>query len=333
MTYTYADENDLPASSSRCCTPGLQRCSSYLALGLTGLFGLCAVLLPIAWFIVVPFYIDTDALHHKYDFEPMKLSAFLGWGYALITLIAMLTPVIAFGVIQSRKVEGRLALFGVGFVYVLMLVIGNALSTSRTDSRIAYKDSFAIKFNEYYCDSRTLRMCLDKKSDLHQLVLLTRGNITAASTTTSNATVAGVLDSETPTTAALAIWTRCKAVILGAMARETARDNEAEEAAEMEIETGKIYRFVDACGTSHAADAWCGSFLTRKTPFTDAEHQTLPAPFAANVVMFESYTQEWSRRMDYSNVLLGAAVGCMALAAGSFALHGCSSNNAQGARR
>lgn len=270
---------------------------------LSAAVGVCATLLPIAWFVIVPFYIDTDALHHKYDFVPMAVNSFVAWRAALLGLIPLLTPV-AFISSLVAKTGGFCGLTLASLIYGILLIIGNALSSSRTHSRQANENNFAKLFNEYYCDMRTLRVCLEGTSQ-QDLVILTRG---------SNAT-AGVFSAETPTSATLAIWKRCKTVILEAMAREVARDNDPEEASELEIETVPIFRFIDDTNGSRATDTWCGDGLYRTTPLSVADHLSLPSPYAANPAMFPSYTQEWSRRMHYSNIFLGTAIAGMVLVA------------------
>lgn len=265
-------------------------------------FGLiiCASLLVIAWLIVVAFITDFDTLHHKYTFEPRSVTSFTVWGTAAIAIPSTMIPFAGYALVVGEKRTRRWILYAMGAFFTAMLVSGNLLSTSETSKRENFELQFAVKFNDFYCDTRTLKVCLEgSRADV---LLLTRGNSTTANASSDDA--------------ALSIWSRCREVMLEGMAQEAKRD-EAEgdsEEGEKEIETKPLYKFLKDYQASHEVDLWCGNALQRKTPLSDQEQRTFPAPHAANPKMFEKYTREWSKRMLYSNVLLGSALGCMLLA-------------------
>lgn len=267
-------------------------------------FGLiiCATLLVIAWLVVVACIIDFDTLHHKYTFEPRSVTVFNAWGTVAIVVMPAVIPFAGFALTSGENHTRRLTLYAVCAYVIAMLVAGNILGPLETSKRENFEQQFAVKFNNFYCNTRTLKACLEgSRADL---LLLTRGN-TISAANASNAD-----------DAALSIWSRCREVLLESMAQEAKRD-EAEgdnEEGEKEVETEPLYKFLKKCQASHEIDVWCGNALQRTTPLTDHEQRTLPAPHAANPQMFHKYTREWSRRMLYSNILLGPALGFMLLA-------------------
>lgn len=262
--------------------------------------GICALLLAIAWYVVVPFFIDVDAMHWHYGFKPMSVTPYTAWGTTLFVLIPMQLQWVVGAIYCGATRESRWMMYVSCGVYLVLLVVGNTLDASQTSKRLAFEPQFAAKFNTYYCDSRALRVCLDGPQD--DLLVLIHGNNGAA----QNVSAA----------AELAVWTRCRQVIAESMGR--AHFDEGDSSGDKEIEAGAIYKFLDDCTTSRQVDAWCGDQLHRTTPVTDEEHRTSPSPYASNPEMFHEYTREWSRRMFYSNVLLGSALGCQLLAAWSW---------------
>lgn len=263
---------------------------------------ICAVLLMITWLVVVAFIIDFDTLHHKYTFEPQSVTVFNVWGTVTTVVISAVIPFIGFTLVSDENRTRRRTLYAVCAYVIAMLVAGNILGPLETSKRVNFEQQFAVKFNDFYCDTRTLKVCLEgSRADL---LLLTRGNPTSA------------VNASNADDAALSIWSRCREVLLESMAQEAKRD-EAEgddEEGEKEVETEPLYKFLKKCQVSHETDVWCGNVLQRTTPLADHEQRTLPAPHAVNPQMFHKYTREWSRRMLYSNVLLGPALGFMLLA-------------------
>lgn len=71
-------------------------------------------------------------------------------------------------------------------VYSTLLVLGNAIVNSETHKREAFEQSFAVQFNNFYCSSRTVRVCLEGTET--EVMLLTRGNETLAVKSSENAT-------------------------------------------------------------------------------------------------------------------------------------------------
>lgn len=265
----------------------------------------CASLLIVAWLVVVAFIVNLDTLSHKYTFEPRSITTFNAWGTTSMIIVSAVIPLAGFLLASGENKTKRWTLHAVCAFAVAMLVSGNILGAKETSKRENFEQQFAVKFNDFYCDTRTLKVCLEgSRADL---LLLTRGNVTAA-TSTANAS---------SDDAALSIWERCREVLLEGMAEEAKRDKaegDEYEEGEKEVETKPLYKFLSDCKASLETDVWCGNVLQRKTSLTDQEQRTLPAPHAMNPQMFKKYTREWSKSMFYSNILLGAALGCMLLA-------------------
>lgn len=273
-------------------------CSSMLAFGCVVL----ALLLAVTWYIVVPFLVDNHALHSKYTFTPRSTATFTGWGTSMLVIM----PWAVIGTVFSLSTDNAHALRAlICASYAILLIVGNILGSIETTARNGYENEFAVKFNHFYCDTRTLRVCLEGNRD--NLAVLTRGNATA------------ILASENPTDIAFAVWDRCQYVLLEAMDQEAKMDDDGGEDAktegEKEIETKPLYNFLDNTSGSRDIDAWCGNVYHYKLTPTIAQQQALPSPYASNPEMFAKYTREWSRRMLYSNVFLGTAAGLMLLAA------------------
>ncbi|TYZ60474.1 hypothetical protein PybrP1_005788 [[Pythium] brassicae (nom. inval.)] len=251
-------------------------------------------LLAIAWYIIVPFLVDNHALHEKYTFTPRSVTAFTNWGYIMLGVIPAAVFVVIFGATDDNPRWLR-AVVCAG--YVVVLLAGNILGAIETSARNGYENQFAVKFNDFYCDTRTLRVCLEGKRD--DLIVLTRGNATA------------VQASENPTDVALSIWSRCQEVLLESMAQEARADDDggedAETEGEKEIETKPLYTFLDDCSASRDIDMWCGNVHHYRMTLSDAQQQARPSPFASTPEMFARYKREWTRRMLFSNVLLGGS--------------------------
>ncbi|GAB9463417.1 hypothetical protein Gpo141_00000879 [Globisporangium polare] len=265
--------------------------------------GVSALSLAVSWYVIVPFFIDAQAMHWRYAFKPMSVTPYTAWGTTLFVLIPLQLQWVIGTMCGGASRVTRWMLYISCGVYLVLLLAGNALGASQTAKRLAFEPQFAARFNAYYCDSRTLRVCLDGPQD--KLLVLIRGN---------NGSLSG--SESTTDAAALAVWTRCQQVIAEAMGR--AHFDDGDTPGDKEIEAGAIYRFIDDCVKSSDMDAWCGDLPHRTTPLTDEEHLTLPSPYAENREMYQRYTNEWSRRMLYSNVLLGSALGCQLLAAWSW---------------
>lgn len=266
--------------------------------------GVCALLLAIAWYVLVPFYIDAQAMHWHYAFKPMSVTPYTAWGTTLFVLIPLQLQWVIGAMCGGTSRVTRWMLYISCGAYLMLLVVGNALGASQTSKRLAFESQFAVKFNDYYCDSKTLRVCLDGPQD--DFLMLIRGNNKSALNASAS------IDD----TAELVVWTRCRQVITESMRR--AHFDDGDTPGDKEIEAGAIYRFLDDCVKSSDVDAWCGDLLHRTTPMTNGEHLKSPSPYAENPEMFHKYTREWSRRMFYSNVLLGSALGCQLLAAWSW---------------
>jgi hypothetical protein len=308
-------------SSPGCCSRLSEIRCSLSAFSCFGSFcwsvplAIASPLLAIAWYVVVPFFIDTDTMGSKYAFTPMSEKSYTGWGLSLL-IIVPITIMPHVGVVCAGADRGaRWGAYFMSFIYVILLIVGNGLSAGQESKRLAVEPEFAVKFNEYYCDSRMLRVCLEGSDD-EMLVLMGRNATTGLNGTENSTHVA-----------ALSIWSQCRKVITDAM--ERSYKDEDDSPGEKEIETGPIYRFLNDVGGSSEVDAWCASVLHRATPtaMTDEEQRTLPAPFALKPEMFQKYTREWSRRMVYSNVLLGTSVGCMVLAAWSWEIRDASNDS------
>lgn len=264
--------------------------------------------LVIAWYVYVPFFVDTATMSSKYAFDSPSQSGYSGWGVAMLIIVPFILLGTAFIPCGGPERAVRWGMYITCVIYLILLVIGNSLGAGQVEKRLARAPEFTVKFNSYYCESRTLRMCLEDSQD--DLLVLMRGNGTVLAGASANAT---------GDQAAIAVWRQCQKLIVATMGR--AHHTEGDSPGDKKLEIGPIYKFLDDCGHSSEMDTWCGNLLHRTTALTDEEQRSLPAPFAANVEMFHKFTKEWARRLFYSNVLLGTAIGCLMLGAWSFKIN------------
>lgn len=261
--------------------------------------------LVIAWYVYVPFFVDTATMNSKYAFDAPSQSGYDGWGLAMLIIVPLVLFMTAFIPCAGPERVVRWTMYVTCVIYLILLTIGNSLGSGQVEKRLAREPEFVAKFNSYYCETRTLIVCLEGSQD--DLLVLMRGNGTV---------LAGAPANATSDQAAIAVWKQCQKVIMATMAR--AHFDEGDSRSDKELELGPIYKFLNDCGHSNEVDAWCGNLLHHTTALTDEEQRSLSAPFAGNVEMFHKFTKEWRRRMFYSNVLLGTAIGCLMLGAWSF---------------
>lgn len=297
----YAADADSDIGSAPAQPPSLLRrfvCRRAVALTLI----IAAELLAVVWYIVVYFLVDNSSLHFDYMFTPRSTTTFWVWrvmGLVLVALVFLLVATTLFGTQDSANVRWRPALACV--VYIVMLVTGNIIGTIETSARKGYEDEFAVKFNDFYCNARVLRVCLEGSN--REMLLLTRGNATA------------ILASENPTDVALSVWSRCQGVLLDSMVKAAERTTRQyrKRDGEKGIETKEVYQFLDDTNGSSDIDAWCGNVYHYSTSLTVAQQKTLPSPYASNPSMFTRYKREWRTRMQFSNGFLGGTVVLLAV--------------------
>lgn len=204
-----------------------------------------AVLLTIAWYIILPFLVDNRALNERYTFTPRSVTTFTAWGATMLAIM----PVVAVVTFVACDDDKRWVRVLICASYVVVLLAGNIFGAIETAARNDYENQFAVKFNDLYCETRTLRVCLEGKRD--DLIVLTRGNATA------------IQASENPTYVALSVWSRCQEVLLESMTQEAKADDgggeDAKTEGEKEIEAKPLYTFLDDCSASRDIDLRCGN--------------------------------------------------------------------------
>lgn len=255
-----------------------------------------------AAFFTVSLVLDSATMASKYSFTPRSVTTYNAWGISAEVIVPVLQmPLMAYMYLAMEMRVMRVLPFLACAVSVGLLIAGNILSHQETTKRAALESDFAAKFNDFYCDTRTLRMCLQGKPA--DVLTVTRGNDS------------DVRASENVTEVGLAIWSRCNEVLLQSIALEAkledTEDDEIKNEGEIEVELNSFNTFINDCDNSRTVDAWCGRALHRTAPLSDTEQRALPSPFATNPKMYRKYTREWSKRMLFSNVLLGTAVGCL----------------------
>lgn len=253
---------------------------------------LVAELLAMTWYVIVNLLADSKTLYFEYTFAPRSTTAFIVW--RVVALLSVSPPfvmgikLVVDDVADSRKFQRKLALAGT--IYVITLLAGNILGAFETSARTNYESEFAAKFNDFFCDTRTVRVCLEGSHD--EMLVLTRGNATTIQAT------------EDPTDVALSVWRRCQEVV-----------HDRRKDATKSILTEQLSAFLNDCSGSHDADVWCGNALRHSTPLGSPFHLELPSPHALNPAMFARYKSEWAVRMQFSNGLLGGAAVCFLVSA------------------
>lgn len=244
-----------------------------------------------------------QAIHNYYGFEPMPVGVYTTWATAAETVVPLvLLPLTCVAYAASHMRVTRWLAYVVCMGFAAFLISGNILGNRETTKRLAFKEGFATKFNSYYCSARTLRRCLQGTDE--ELLVMTHQN---ASTT--------VQPLENVTEAGLAIFSRCHQVLRESIAKEAAaedaEDSNIQVEGEIEVDLRSFYTLLDDCNNSRPLDAWCGGLQFRATPLSGEEHVSLPSAFAYNPGIFHRYTREWPKRMLYTNIFLGSAIGCV----------------------
>lgn len=269
---------------------------------------IAGLLLSVAWFVIVMCYVDSEVLEIKYVLS----QPYGAWEISMFVLVPVMWCAMVGALCRRGDYPGRVVLCVVCAFYATMLIIGNCLAAPSEANRLASESEFAIEFNTRYCAFRLVRVCLEGGDD--EAVLELTGRLNA--TTPADEVVRN--SSESLNDVALSTWNSCKNQILPLMLTRWRIIGEDYRKREKIIATSARYQFLDDCVAAPDVDAWCGLLATQS--LTKEAHRVAPAPFALNPRMFASYTKEWPRRMFYSNILLGSAVGCLVLGIGSFAL-------------
>lgn len=282
---------------------------------------IASLTLSCVFFGVVLFGVDGATLGSKYGFRPLSDHSYSAWGTAMFVVVPTLwTPMFLVCYISKHK-AGRWMHYFVAAAYLAVIIVANVLGAAETHSREAVEPQFVAKFNEFYCDSRTLHQCL-QGGQADTLTLVGRGNATLLDATANK------------TEGVLSVWTRCRQVVLKAVTGhsyevQTGTDSysnaggDADNAAlhkAIYLSTFSIDNLIKEVQGSRETDEWCANAFARhrSTPLSDAEQRAAPAPYALNPDLYTAYVDEWPRRLRYSNGLLGSAVGCMVLAAVSW---------------
>lgn len=236
----------------------------------------------------------------KYKFTPRSLATYHQWRTTTLVFVSIAFLVIGFTAFPDKSQCNRWILIVHCVVFAVLLIVGNAMAAHETSQRQAFEQGFAAKFNAFYCDVRTARLCLEgNQGDLAVLVY--------GSSPPTNQSGLG----NSTNAVATSIWTRCRKVLLNFQALDAMAEWD-DDGVRLYL---SIYKFVDDCNKSVEMDMWCGDLAGRTTALTDGKQRLFPAPFSANADMFAKYTREWTRNMRYSNAILGSTIGCMALAA------------------
>lgn len=98
-------------------------------------------------------------MHNKYKFTPRSEAAHSRWQVAAVGFVTVAFLVIGFGVGPGGPRHGRWFLIAPCIAYTILLITGNVMAAHEMSQRVAFEQDFAVKFNEFYCETRTARTC------------------------------------------------------------------------------------------------------------------------------------------------------------------------------
>lgn len=249
----------------------------------------CAVLTAFAWLVCFPVVFESSTLANEYDFHPIALTTTQSVFNVVTTQFALWAMVFsAAGVYcaclspytnRARDLARiRSILVGLACVFGVTLIVTIGTFQGHMRNIAAREQEFATKLNDFYCETRTLDVCIkgDRLEDL--LVLVGDG------TTGGNATSAAV---------PLASWLRCRNVMVKNKAKVGSRQR----------------AFLADSNVTHSADSWCGKYFQNAAAATTALPSPMSGtPYEINPGIFRRFTSEWPTRLLCDTFLLGVVL-------------------------
>lgn len=218
---------------------------------------------------------SNKTLEVKYDFlrEPQPTPEFHGIAQFLISIFSML---LFCGLLCLPS-----PLIGVAVVTIFAFPDASGDAEKR-EMAAAHESHFAARYNEFYCNTRTLQVCMEG-DDPELLQLLVHGDLNATASSIFTAIDDGDA-SDNPT------WFQCQALMRARIRALEARHKRLEF-----IVSDRMRAFLNASNLSDAGDRWCGKMLRRQittgplvVPPATAPHVLLllKSPYSANKWMF-----------------------------------------------
>ncbi|GAB9463415.1 hypothetical protein Gpo141_00000877 [Globisporangium polare] len=267
------------------------------------LLGIAATLLATAYFVVAMAK-SSDSMYDKFAFAPTSATPETVCKTLVIVVATTIIPCTVFTLCQGGSRTAQKVMYFLSGVFLALLVVTNVTGAVQNHKRLALEPQFPAIFNEFYCESRVLRACMD--GNQQDMLVLTLGNTSSLSLETK----------ENATESALSVWSRCQQVLLAGMARTSKHEEDGNLLGVKTIKDGKVEHLLDKSKGSHEVDTWCGDLLSHPTPpFSSEDHVRTPSPFAMNPSMWTMYSHELSRSLLYTNTMLGTTVACMVLTA------------------
>lgn len=224
--------------------------------------------------------VELESLAGQYEFEPSStLASTLVTIVELVVATGSIAAVCVAWYVKSRANGGRV-LAVIGIVVDIVVVISTVWAHADKHYRAALEDVFAVNYNEFYCNARTLQVCIEEEKDpavLLQLIYGDKDNTHTASDKTTIGTSASIDPG---------IWLHCRALV-------NPRMTEVEKKKKSSLDIGLVAKskraFLEDSTFTKAGDIWCGNMLklqsnsTKPLVATNSSQQPLhESPFEAN---------------------------------------------------
>ncbi|KAF1330877.1 hypothetical protein FI667_g4911, partial [Globisporangium splendens] len=282
------------ASSTQDTKHEAHRSAASMCAGSTVWIVLCAVgaiLTAFAWLASFPIVFESSTLANAYDFHPIPQTITQSVFKVVSTQFAFWTVILCVvgGYVACLKPHKnrvrdlsrvRAVLIGIVCVFIVTFLVTLGTSHGYTSSIETREPEFATKFNDFYCETRTLDVCLkgDQLEDL--LALVGDGTTTGSASSTASPSVP------------LASWLRCRNVMVENHAKATSRQR----------------AFLANVNITTSADLWCGANFQNAKAATPSSNVSVDTPYELNQEIFSKFKREWPTRLLYDGLLLGVVL-------------------------
>lgn len=253
-----------------------------------------------AW--ITRWVLAPETLADKYDFAPMSTLVYSIFG--VLQFLVATGSLIAVFVAWNTKLaaNGSRLLMRLCAVAGAMLLVSNWAANADKRRIAAQEDRFALQFNELYCNTRTLQVCMDG----HDPAVLKR-----LVTGDKNATSSSIKDAP--------IWFHCRALVTIPITK--LRGKYIVYSSDVEIVANPKRAFLKASNATDTGDLWCGNMLVFQNNSTESPlvatnidlQPLLGSPYEANKRMFDDFQNEWLTRTTHENHYVAISVVIMAL--------------------
>lgn len=243
-------------------------------------------------------------LTDKYGFAPMSTLAFRIFVLTKFVIGSWISVVVAVTWHMTPAARGGRALLMLSVVAGALLLVSNVAASVDKRYKATQEVQLALKFNAFYCNTRTLQVCIEGKDPV-ALRRLVKGEMVTANAICSDAPV----------------WLHCQALVDTRIKELSGRFRIFSRSIEI-VENSKR-AFLNDLNITDTRDLWCGNTLwlqknsTEPLVATDSDLQSplVGSPYEANTWIFDQFKNEWTARTTQDNWFMGVFVVCILLQA------------------